>query len=187
VNIQAKLLLKEFEKSLELSFQEEYSQVSQDKPFEEFLAHAKMNSNTKETITGSKQKLNPLKIRDECFTPKSQSECCIITPCNSQYQNSPKSVSDDCEDFHSVLEILSSSSSNFHSVPGSLPRLVSEDMNSGERIAYAHWCLDGFWSLPPWFPCLLVFPRPRTRRHNLKELFQSHLRQATLWKVRILS
>jgi hypothetical protein len=132
VNIQAKLLLKEFEKSLELSFQEEYSQVSQDKPFEEFLAHAKMNSNTKETVTGSKQKLNPLKIRDECFTPKSQSECCIITPCNSQYQNSPKSVSDDCEDFHSVLEILSSSSSNFHSVPGSLPRLVSEDMNSGE-------------------------------------------------------
>lgn len=116
VHIQANLLLKEFEKSLEQSFQEDYSQVSYEKTFEEYLSQCKISSRDQTKTKPSVSHSQP-GVRVECITPKSQDSLVTITPFRPSFQNSPKSVCEEAEEFPS---------SQISSKPV-LPRLISDD------------------------------------------------------------
>lgn len=117
VHIQADLLLKEFEKSMEQSFQEEYTSTPMDKTLDEFFAICKLSSIPSKE---SSSKVDLIVSLNECETPKSADLVNVITPTPykvNQFQRSPKSVIDDTEDYcenHSETIV---------------PRIVSEDVD----------------------------------------------------------
>lgn len=118
VHIQANLLLKEFEKSLEQSFQEDYSQVSYEKTFEEYLSQCKISSKDQiKPKPNAPQTQSQNGVRLECITPKAQDSLVTITPFKPNVKNSPKSVCEDAEEFPASQSLAKPV----------LPRLISDD------------------------------------------------------------
>lgn len=127
VHIQADLLSKEFEKAMEQSFQDEYSNTPMDKTLDEFFVLCKMSSapSKDNTISSSSclavapsQESVDLHINvNECLTPKAAVNVITPTPFKPQFHNSPKSVIEDTDDYFSQTQ------------EKLVTRVVSEDMD----------------------------------------------------------